>query len=141
MSASSAVNAWAVGDTITDFGCVHTCLLTSHWNGKKWQRLGTPAGILAGNNPDAGGAEVAAIPGGRAWAFVYDGNNELGTSEVDAVEWRGRSWSAVHHFAGGPYGPIASGPDDVWGFESGNGTARATAAPGSPGPAPAQTGT
>lgn len=61
MSASSAVNACTVGDTIHDFGCVHSCLFTSHWNGKKWERLGTPAGILAGDNPDAGGASVAAI--------------------------------------------------------------------------------
>jgi hypothetical protein len=53
--------------------------------------------------------------------FVDRENDELGTSEVDALEWTGTSWS-LHVFADSPGGLIASGPDDVWGFGSDNGT-------------------
>ena len=110
VSASSATDAWAVGE------CYYSCLLTSRWNGKKWQTLPEP-GLDGG--PYVTGAAVAAIGRGRAWVFVDQVNEELGISVVDAVEWTGTSWSAVHDFGSLlPGGLIASGPDDVWGFGS-----------------------
>ena len=109
VSATGAANAWAVA---TSGVCCD--LLVSHWNGKKWEMIAARA--------EAGwtyGASVAAIAGGRAMIFIASTDEELGTSSVSALEWRGRSWSALHEFADLPGGLIASGPDDVWGFDSG----------------------
>ena len=111
VSASSAANAWAVGQT-GELG-----LFTSHWNGKTWQPVAQPAGITY---PQVIGAAAAATTGARAWVFVVSmaPEDEGGESAVAAVEWTGTSWSAVHNFAGSPSlgTAIASGPDDVWGF-------------------------
>ncbi len=119
VSASSAANAWAVGQT-SDLR-----LFVSHWNGRKWQTLPEPTDLPFSPNGVVVGAAVAATAGQRAWVFVSRENDELGTSEVDAVEWNGTSWTAAHGFGAppDPGAPIASGPDDVWGFGSGNGTA------------------
>jgi hypothetical protein len=113
VSASSATNAWVVGQT----GSVD--MFASHWNGKKWQPIALPITIGGGFTNQVTGTSVAAIPGGRAMIFVTEEDEELGTSWVAAFEWRGRSWSAVHTFADLPGDPIASGPSDVWGFDSG----------------------
>ena len=61
---------------------------------------------------------VAATAGKRAWVFVWGEYNELGTTELSAVEWTGTSWSPVHNFPGSPSltAAAASGPGDVWGF-------------------------
>jgi hypothetical protein len=109
VSASSAANAWAAGQA--GLG-----LFTSRWNGKKWQTIAGPTGHW-GVGPVVGAA-VAATAGARAWIFVLTGNEELGITEADAVEWTGTSWSAMHTFAGSPWlgTAIASGPGDVWGF-------------------------
>lgn len=121
MSASSATSAWAVGQSGSSSPC-DMCLFTSHWTGTKWETIAEPSGLRGGTNPIVVGASVAASAEGSAWIFVTRENDELGTSEVDAVEWKGRSWSAVHDFgASGPGDPIASGPDDVWGFGADNG--------------------
>jgi hypothetical protein len=115
VSASDAANAWVVGFT----GCCN--LFVSHWNGKKWETIAAPGNIGGGFTNQVTGASVAAIAGGRAMIFVESTDEELGTSWVDALEWRGRSWSE-HAFADLPGDAIASGPDDVWGFGSDNGT-------------------
>lgn len=112
VSASDAANAWAVGGT----GCCN--LFVSHWNGKKWQTIAVPGNVGGGFTNQVTGASVAAIADGRAMIFVESTDQELGTSWVDALEWRGRSWSE-HGFADLPGDPIASGPGDVWGFDSG----------------------
>jgi hypothetical protein len=121
VSASGATNAWAVGETIDFFPCGNPCMFATHWNGKKWQRVPVPA-LPVGDNLDWGSASVAAIAGGRAWVFVSQTNAELGTSAEVALEWTGTSWSAATPLPGSPGGPIAAGPDDVWGFENDNGT-------------------
>jgi hypothetical protein len=113
VSATSATNAWAVGGT----GCCN--LLVTHWNGKKWETIAVPGNIGGGFTNQVTGASVAAIAGGRAMIFLASEDEELGTSWVVALEWRGRSWSAEQAFADLPGGAIASGPDDVWGFDSG----------------------
>jgi hypothetical protein len=113
VSATGATNAWAVGGT----GCCN--LFVTHWNGKKWETIAVPGNIGGGFTNQVTGASVAAIAGGRAMIFVASEDEELGTSWVVAFEWRGRSWSAEQAFADLPGGAIASGPDDVWGFDSG----------------------
>jgi hypothetical protein len=114
VSASDAANAWAVG---LSGGCCD--LLASHWNGKKWETIAPPGSIGGGWTNQVLGASVAAIADGRAMIFVESTDEELGTTWVVAFEWRGRSWSGEHAFADLPGGVIASGPDDVWGFDSG----------------------
>jgi hypothetical protein len=111
VSASGAADAWGIGQ------CFYSCVVTTHWNGKKWQVLPVPPTDWG---PYMTGAGVAAIGQGRAWVFVNQTNEELGVSVVDAAEWTGTSWSGFHDFGSLlPSGPIASGPDDVWGFGSG----------------------
>ena len=114
VSATGAANAWSVG---LSGGCCD--LLVSHWNGKKWETIAVPGAIGGGFTNQVTGASVAAIAGGRAMILVASTDEELGTNWVDAFEWRGRSWSAVHAFTDLPGGVISSGPDDVWGFDSG----------------------
>jgi hypothetical protein len=117
VSASSAANAWAVGQSSTTSPC-DMCLFTAHWNGKKWQTIATPKGLLSGPNQIVGNAAVAATAGKRAWVFAWRVAGEPGTSELSAVEWTGTSWSPVHNFPGSPSltAATASGPGDVWGF-------------------------
>jgi hypothetical protein len=117
VSASDAANAWAVG---LSGGCCD--LLVSHWNGKKWDTIAPPSGIGGGWTNQVIGASVAAIAGGRAMFFVESTDEELSNVWVVAFEWGGKSWSAVQGFADLPGDAIASGPDDVWGFDSSNGT-------------------
>jgi hypothetical protein len=113
VSATSATNAWAVGGT----GCCN--LFVTHWNGKKWETIAVPITIGGGFTNQVTGASVAAIAGGRAMIFVASEDQETDQTWVDALEWRGRSWSAEHGFADSPGDAVASGPDDVWGFDSG----------------------
>lgn len=117
VSASSAANAWAVGQDSFTSSC-DMCLFTAHWNGKKWQTISTPPGLLHQINRLVGYTAVAATTGKRAWIFAWGEDNELGTTELSAVEWTGTSWSPVHNFPGSPSltAAAASGPSDVWGF-------------------------
>jgi hypothetical protein len=95
-------------------------VLASHWNGKKWQRIAVPRLPVDGNY--FGSATVAAMAGGRAWVFVSMIDSVSDTGQEVAIEWTGTSWSAATQLPGSPSGPIASDPDDVWGFENDNGT-------------------
>jgi hypothetical protein len=117
VSASSAANAWAVGQSSNSSPC-DMCLFTAHWNGKKWQTIPTPESLPHQINRIVGYAAVAATAGKRAWIFAWGGDAELGTSELSAVEWTGTSWSPVHNFPGSPFltAAASSGPGDVWGF-------------------------
>ena len=117
VSASSSTNAWAVGQDGLTSTC-DMCLFTAHWNGKKWQTIATPPGLLHQVNRLVGTTAVAATAANRAWVFAWGEYAELGTTLLSAVEWTGKSWSAVHNFPGSPSlsTAIASGPDDVWGF-------------------------
>ena len=106
VAASSATDAWAVGES----GSV---MLITHWNGKKWQTLNAP--VLAGNPYMS--AAVASMGRGRAWFFMNDTNEELGITSAWAFEWTGRSWADVHYFGSLVPGALAaSGPDNAWGF-------------------------
>jgi hypothetical protein len=120
VSASGATNAWAVGPTFDGGPCDDPCSFASHWNGKKWQRIALPDLPVDGNY--FGSVTVAAMAGGRAWVFVSMIDSVSSTGQEVAVEWNGTSWSAALQLPGSPSGPIASDPDDVWGFENDNGT-------------------
>ncbi len=118
VSATSATNAWAVGELS---GPCYMCVFTRQWTGTKWRTIAQPPGMFGYPWPQ--GEAVAAIAGERAWVFEADENEELGTELAGAVEWTGTSWSAVHSFAGQPSigTAIATGPSDVWGFGTENG--------------------
>lgn len=120
VSASGATNAWAVGPTFDGGPCDDPCSFASHWNGKKWQRIALPDLPVDGDY--FGSVTVAAMAGGRAWVFVSMIDSVSSTGQEVAVEWNGTSWSAALQLPGSPSGPIASDPDDVWGFENDNGT-------------------
>jgi hypothetical protein len=112
VSATSATNAWAVGQTWD------VNLFASRWNGKKWQTIAAPR-----NNGGVGpvaGATVVATAGARAWVFLPTVQEELSLTDLDAVEWNGSSWSAPHDFGhlATLVAAAASGPGDVWGFGS-----------------------
>jgi len=62
VSASSAANAWAIGTTGSGSSC-WVCLVTSHWNGKKWQMIAEPNGLRGGVNDLVTYAAVAATAG------------------------------------------------------------------------------
>jgi len=112
VSASSATNAWAVG------GTDGTNLFVGHWNGKKWETIAPPGNIGGGFSNQVTGASVAAIAGGRAMILVAFTDQETDVTWTVALEWRGRSWSELG-LDDLPGDPIASDPDDVWGFDSG----------------------
>ena len=121
VSASSAANAWAVGQGSSSSPLCDMCLFTTHWDGKKWQTIATPKGLLEGPNQIVGNSAVAATAGKRAWVFAWRVHAEPGTSVLSAVEWTGTSWSPVHNFPGSPLltTATASGPSDVWVFGGG----------------------
>jgi hypothetical protein len=81
-SATSATNAWAVGGT----SCCN--LFVTHWNGKRWETIAVPQGVGGAFTNQVTGASAAAMAGGRAMVFVTSEDEELGTSWVDAFEWR-----------------------------------------------------
>lgn len=86
ISASSARNAWAVGDSCpTDSeGCVP---LTLPWNGTAWSTVASPA---------IGGASlhsVQTLSAGDAWAVGHDCVTGCYTPLV--LHWNGTSWSQV----------------------------------------------
>jgi hypothetical protein len=81
--------------------------------------IATPPGVGGAWTNQVTGASVAAIAGGRAMVFVTSDDQETDQTWVVAYEWRGKSWSPGYGFTDLPGDVIASGPYDVWGFDSG----------------------
>ncbi len=86
--ASSASNAWAVGEYFNSAGVIQT--LTEHWNGTAWKQVPSP-------NP--GGSHtnllngVTATSAANAWAVGYYFN---GTANRTLIEhWNGTAWKQV----------------------------------------------
>jgi hypothetical protein len=79
VSATSANNAWAVGQHITATGGVRTLIL--HWNGRAWSKVASPSSPK-GLSPLQG---VSATSATNAWA--------VGGSLI--LHWNGRAWSKV----------------------------------------------
>jgi hypothetical protein len=85
VAATSAANAWAVGD----LGQEGTPLIV-HWNGATWSRV--PSGAPAGTRLDA----VAASSPGNAWALgqtYRTGSPPAGLPVI--LHWNGRAWRQV----------------------------------------------
>jgi hypothetical protein len=107
VSASSASNQWAVGDS-SDF----THLLAEHRTAAGWRQMSPATGIKLGEG--IVGTQVAATSGQQAWAFAWlsTGNSE----RVVGVHYNGTSWSAAHAFAGETAlaSAFATSSTDVW---------------------------
>jgi len=87
VSASSAANAWAVGDDAKGLS------MALHWNGRTWARVVTP-NLEPGQLTNALQAVTAVSPS-SAWA-VGDAQ-DLSTFDSTAIEmhWNGRRWSMM----------------------------------------------
>ncbi len=85
MAATSASNAWAVGETDTLAGDLTVIL---HWNGTRWARAASP-------DPGASNtlAAVAATSATSAWAVGYSTTG--GIEHTLILHWNGRTWRKV----------------------------------------------
>jgi hypothetical protein len=103
-------SAWAVGDTTGYTGII------ARWNGKVWQRVTAPAGVL-------GLTSVSASSPADAWAVGYDSAG----AEL-ALYWDGTAWRRVRvpMAAGDLNGVTDISPTDTWAVgETGSGDAEA----------------
>jgi len=86
VAATSAGNAWAVGQT----GSADQQTLIEHWNGKAWTRVPSP------NVTGASGStlkSVTAISADNAWAV---GSATMpGSAAALTLHWDGRQWAIV----------------------------------------------
>jgi hypothetical protein len=124
VSASSAVNAWAVGCRLPSPTCPAGGVeVAYHWNGRAWKQASVPE-----PSGSAGGelTGVKVISSANAWAV---GNN---TSGAQIVHWNGNAWKrAAVPALPAPWGTsytlnsvAASSASDVWAVGTGgsNGT-------------------
>ena len=117
VSASSATDAWAVGETRTRKP------LALHWNGTTWAQVPTPtprgfASFLSG---------VTEISPTDVWA-VGSANMRSGSAAL-VLHWNGTSWAQVPTPSAGIAGlsgVSAASADDVWAVGSGGTTSRET---------------
>ncbi|MGN6167796.1 MAG: hypothetical protein ACTHQQ_06445 [Solirubrobacteraceae bacterium] len=100
VAATSATNAWAVGD---DFKGGPQQTLVEHWNGKAWKVVPSPNPLGSGNNVLSG---VAAISATNAWAVGYYFNGNALQTLVE--HWNGKAWKVVPS-----PNPGGSGKDNV----------------------------
>jgi hypothetical protein len=114
VSASSANDAWAVGQSCTTFKCN---VLLLHWNGAKWSRVTIPN--LSSIFPDL--FAVADLSPTDAWAV---GNSFLGSL---ALNWNGHSWVNVPVSGNGGFtqgiNAVAAipGTSEIWALEAASG--------------------
>jgi hypothetical protein len=93
VAATSATNAWAVGQASNNAAGHAFQTLAERWNGTRWTRMPSPSpGGPTGNNELAG---VAATSAGNAWAVgAYD--TGPGTAfQTLAEHWNGTIWTQV----------------------------------------------
>ena len=86
VTATSADNAWAVGQT----GSADQQTVIEHWNGKAWTRVPSP------NVTGATGSSlksVTAISSDNAWAV--GSATKPGSAEALTMHWDGRHWTIV----------------------------------------------
>jgi hypothetical protein len=117
VSAGSATDAWAVGQTRT------TKTLALHWNGTSWAQALTPA-------PGAFGSQlsgVTEISPANVWA-VGLANTSSGSKTL-ALHWNGKKWARVLTPSPGISdlsGISAVSATDIWAVGSGGTTTRET---------------
>jgi len=105
VAATSASNAWAVGQVVTNG---KTIIL--HWDGTAWKRV---------TSPTLGGASalyaVAATSASNAWAV---GGSDAPPGKTQIVHWNGTAWKQVPSptpKAGGAlFGVTATSASDAW---------------------------
>lgn len=113
VAATSATNAWAIGDLSNSKTELDTPIV-AHWNGTKWSRVTIPhvhSAML-----DA----VAAVSPSDAWIVGFDedpvtpGNYETAL----VLHWNGHTWTRVLKplFAGDVPGDVAATAKSVWVF-------------------------
>ncbi len=89
VAATSADNAWAVGNTN---GTTTTKPYIVHWNGKSWTQVASPA------LPGGGGlTSVTATSPGNAWAVGGTGDisQDFHAIKTLILHWNGKSWKRV----------------------------------------------
>jgi len=111
VAATSAANAWAVGNEATTGGGSGPALIV-HWNGRRWARVQLPA-TVARDVAEVSG--VAATSSTNAWIV----------SLWRILHWNGRRWNVASPAIGLRYAlssVAATSPKDVWAV--GNGLSR-----------------
>jgi hypothetical protein len=89
VTATSASNAWAAGDSCTNVACTFSHTLILHWNGTVWSQAKSPNPSSAANVLSA----VTATSASNAWAAGYYDNNSTGARDTLILHWNGVSWS------------------------------------------------
>jgi len=116
VSAGSATDAWAVGQTRT------TKTLALHWNGTSWAPVPTPAPGTFGSLLSG----VTEISPANVWAV---GASEGSGSAALVLHWNGMSWARVptpSSGVSGLSGVSAVSANDIWAVGSGGTTTRET---------------
>jgi hypothetical protein len=107
VAATSATNAWAVGDYFNNANRSQTLIV--HWNGTAWKQQSSPSPGSAGTafNTLSG---VAATSSTNAWA-VGSYNNGNGTpTQTLILHWNGTAWKQVPSpNPGGRHAAVLSG--------------------------------
>jgi hypothetical protein len=105
VAATSATNAWAVGDYQNGTGTTEKTLI-EHWNGSSWKLQPSPNPGGAAGNSLLGG--VAATSATNAWATgYYTGGGGHGQTLI--LHWNGRSWKKVPSPNPGVFGNFLGG--------------------------------
>ena len=116
VSAGSATDAWAVGQTRT------TKTLALHWNGTSWAPVPTPAPGTFGSLLSG----VTEISPANVWAV---GASEGSGSAALVLHWNGMSWARVptpSSGVSGLSGVSAVSANDIWAVGSGGTTTHET---------------
>ncbi|MDA8322317.1 MAG: hypothetical protein M0030_21255 [Actinomycetota bacterium] len=89
VAATSARNAWAVGNVATIGGGTGVALIL-HWNGRAWTRARLPARLAREDGAVTG---VAATSAANAWVVT---NSLFGGGSLPPIlHWNGRQWAKV----------------------------------------------
>src|SRR5215471_17112211 len=115
VAATSAANAWAVGDYTGSRGGP-TLALIERWNGAAWKQAPSPEPSSSDNQLFS----VAATAAANAWAV---GSYASGSAEQTLiVRWNGAAWKRVPSpdpsasLNNELFGVAASSPDNAWAF-------------------------
>jgi hypothetical protein len=116
-AATSAGNAWSVGDYQSAFCVCSQRTLGEHWNGTSWSIVPTP-------NPATGSTDYDVLEGAAAtaandvWAVGYDGNPSVANDKSLIEHWNGTAWSVVAspnpYNSQDLYGVAAISSTDAW---------------------------
>jgi hypothetical protein len=114
VTAISASNVWAVGQTGESSEGSGQTTLIEHWNGRAWTRVPSPN--RPGNFSELTG--VAATGPDDAWAVGTSGSGPGGSYQSLMLHWNGHKWALVA--SPNPTGQTdlirvaAASPDDAW---------------------------